>query len=108
MALGKVVKEVRRRGTAGEVAEHLGWALMDPKNPQDLGLFLELPNYAGDIAQAWPIIVHYKINIAHINNEMHGSCFSGGQTGVAMHKDGVIAAMRAFVYSFLGEEVDLP
>ncbi len=72
------------------------------------GTCFAIPNYAGDITAAWPLIQKYRINIGFTSEEGVCSCMSGGRTGVGFDDDALVAAMRALVHCFLGEEMELP
>lgn len=82
-----------------------------------------IPDYAGDIALAWPIIKEKRIALIpaprHWNDEsaeyVNGSSWRSMQQtsartcakGYDLH-DPQIAALRAFVASVYGDEVELP
>jgi Protein of unknown function (DUF2591). len=79
----------------------------------DGGLY-ELPNYAGDIAVAWPIMKEHKIDLEYQKNGIWAGCeacmnrYGGGEYALGNDDDPQIAAMRCFVASVYGDDVELP
>jgi Protein of unknown function (DUF2591) len=72
--------------------------------------------YSTDPAQAWPIIEREKINIVHLDETLpdamapHKACVGANIDGLYQLYGPtlLIATMRCFVTSKLGEEVDIP
>lgn len=71
-----------------------------------------LPDYAGDISVAWPIIKEHKIELRWIITNAEG----GGYWQAAnllkdiygyRHQDPQIAALRTFVASVYGDDIEL-
>lgn len=73
-----------------------------------------IPDYAGDITQAWPIMKAWHIDLCHIQRSKSwmarfDRAARGAQPPVLMRDpDPQIAAMRCFVASVYGDEVELP
>lgn len=74
-----------------------------------------LPNYAGDIAAAWPIIAGNEVDIAFGLRHSEKGVVCVSQTYSALEEgtitesdcDPLVAAMRCFVASVYGDEIDL-
>jgi len=80
-------------------------------DPTDFAMIVEgyvvrIPNYATDITAAWPIIVANKIELAH-NGFIW--CARGTSPPTLWQKDDdpITAAMRCFVASVFGDDVNL-
>jgi hypothetical protein len=73
------------------------------------GLHFYIPNYATDITAAWPIIVKQKISLGYTSD---GEAYADSDENAAVSRveygpDPITAAMRCFVASVLGDEVNL-
>lgn len=66
-----------------------------------------IPDYAGDISWAWPIIKKHKIETQH-NGDTWLACGTQPPTAWWPDPDPQVAAMRCFVASVYGDEVELP
>lgn len=72
-----------------------------------------IPKYSTDIAAAWPIMKKHKIAIDYTEDEAYANVYRNEGVGQELVGEGddpdpQIAALRAFVASVFGDEVELP
>lgn len=87
----------------------------DPESPtfwciphKDYG-WVSIPNYAGDISVAWPIIKKHGISIRTAAGRWHAWFDdTDDEDDACVDDDPQVAALRRFVWRVLGEEVELP
>ena len=75
------------------------WKVYDMKQTPPNNNMLLLPNYSGDIAEAWKIVEMYKEDLQEINysNREWYVCFVGGS---AYAETAPLAICRAIIHMF--------
>lgn len=70
-----------------------------------------IPDYAGDISVAWPIIKQFKVGMQHTPRgwaAIHGYIFHDRNAEDCLYDpDPQIAALRAIVHSVYGDDINL-
>lgn len=107
MALGHELVQVGV-SAPGLPADHgLRWAMLVE------GRACLIPDYAGDIALAWPIMVANKIALDYTEDGAYANVYKVVGMNLELIGEGddldpLVACMRAFVHSVLGDDVELP
>lgn len=78
----------------------------------DAGKYRQLPHYSTDWAQGGPIIERERIGIEPWGGDAFWVAMTYSEAGMTLHKQfgptPLIAAMRCYVASKLGDEVEVP
>lgn len=99
--------------TEGLQGAALDWAVAKCEDKQGKGLDWVPPDYSSDWAQGGPIIEREQIIVAPYADVPFGpiagwGALQWGHTGVSKGATPLVAAMRCYVASKLGDEVEIP